>query len=273
MDIVIDKSYLEGAQTEEVLRLCQENKVLMPESLFYELLTTTPKKRVNCFRKLPDKKDPVVLIPNVGTLMRFEINNKLPCNPVTQLAIGGGGKFNINLRNEDYCLPVEKISQWMEKIRKEIIEFKECSAIVYHWFPSLAQYRTGQQSSTISTIEDVIAKDENRIREIYEEIREPSFPARDMIGPDWILFRRMQVHLLAAVDYIRRFGLNNTSAKIASIENDFLDIEYCITGVQVGALACRDNRMREMFNKLCPNGLLIEGIDELAAGEGARPTR
>lgn len=204
--------------------------------------------------------------------MRFEVNNKVPCNPVTQLAIGIKGRFNNKLCNKDFCLPLGKIGQWMEKIRKEIEEFKELSANVYHWFPSLANFRPGQLKSVITAAEDAIANDESLIRKIYEDIRGPDFPAGDMIGQNWIIFRRMQVHLLAAVEYIRRYGPNNTSAKIERVENDFLDIEYCITGAQVGALASRDNRVREMFKKICAKGLLIWSIDELSAGTEARPT-
>ena len=252
MDIVIDKSYLHGATTGEVLRLCQENKVLIPESLFYELLTTTPKKRVNCFRKFPDIENPVVLIPNVGTLLRFEVSNKIPCNPVTQLAISNGGKFNTKLRDEDFCLPLGKICRWIRKINGEIEDYKKRSAIIYYWFPSLEQYRLGQTDTEISAAEDSITNDEDFVRKIYEQIRKPNFPESHLIGPGWIIYRWMQINFLTAIDYLRRFGPNNTSVKNKRIENDYLDIEYCIIGAQVGALASNDYRMKNIFKKICP---------------------
>ena len=63
MEIVIDKSYLQGASRERVRRLCEENTVLLTETLFYELLTTAVSVRAACFAKLLAKDNAVVLIP------------------------------------------------------------------------------------------------------------------------------------------------------------------------------------------------------------------
>jgi len=258
MDIVLDKSYLQAASTGKIQSLCLENNVLMPESLLYELLTTTfNEERTACFHKFPDTYDPVMLIPNVGTILRYEVKNRVPCNPVSQLAIGKGGRFNKKLRNGDYILPKDKVDNWMKRIRDEIEEFKQHSVAVVHWFPLLAENHHGQNTHIINDVLDAICNDENLIKRIYKEIRSPDFPERDSIDPDWMLFRWLQIHLFAAVEYIRRFGLNNSSDIMNSIEHDFLDIQYCITGVQVGALASMDKRMINMFNRICPNGLLI----------------
>jgi len=239
----------------------------MPEILFYELLTTTPKKRAACFCKLPDIENPVILIPNVGTLLRYEVENQIPCNPVTKVAINISDEFRVNfnkdLRNKNYTLSLkdtEKVERWNEKITNEVEDFRQSSAIVYHWFPSLAQYHPGQDSTIIEDAESYIANDEKLIKGIYKEIRQSHFPISDMISSKWTLFRWLQINLLAAVDYIRRFGPNNTSAKIKSIENDFHDVQYCITGVQVGALASLDRRVKNIFKKVCPEGFLLEEI-------------
>ncbi len=56
---------------------------------------------------------------------------------------------------------------------------------------------------------------------------------------------------------MRKYGPGNSEAKSKKIENDFLDIEYCITGAVVGCLATRDKKMASMFNGVNPNGVLI----------------
>jgi hypothetical protein len=257
MKIVLDKSYLQGARTEQVISLCMENNVLMPEALFYELLTTTVAKRTACFAKLPDVDNPVVLIPNVGTIMRFEVNNKVPCKHLTKLSIDVQYKFNKGLRNEKCTLPQEIVAEWMDKIREEVTDFKRRSEAITYWFPSLANYHPGQNNSLVTAIHESIASDENLIKKIYAEIRNPDFPESDIIGPDWMLFRWLQIQLFAAVEYVRRFGLDNLSLIMNSIEHDYLDIQYCITGVQVGALASKDRGMINMFKKVCPTGVLI----------------
>lgn len=259
MDIVLDKCYLHAVSTEKTLTLCQENNLLMPEILFYELLTTTPKKRATCFCKLPDIENPVILIPNVGTLLRYEVENQIPCKPVTKVAINISDEFRINfnrdLRNKNYTLSIKeakKVKRWNEKITNDVEEFRQSSAIAHHWFPSLEKYKPGQDATIIEDAESHIANDKELIKRIYNEIRQSHFPISDMINSQWTLFRWLQINLLAAVDYIRRFGPNNTSAKIESIENDFHDIQYCITGVQVGALASLDGRVKKFLRKCVP---------------------
>lgn len=259
MDIVLDKSFLCGARTEQVHNLCRESNVLMPESLFYEILATTPRDRAACFRKLPDVDNPVVLIPGVGALLKFEAANRVPCKPITQAAINLRYQFNQKLRNEEYILPRDQakvLDEWQEEIRNDVQGFKERSARLYHWFPDLAQYRPGQKSSIVPAARDVIANDEKFVRKIYDEIRHPAFPESDLIGPAWTFFRWVQIHFLAAVEYIRRFGPGNTSQSAKQIEHDVLDIEYCVIGVQAGAIASRDNGIISMFKKVCPGGVL-----------------
>jgi hypothetical protein len=43
-----------------------------------------------------------------------------------------------------------------------------------------------------------------------------------------------------------------------NIENGFLDIQYCITGIQVGAFALRGRKLKNIFQKVCPDGLLLQ---------------
>lgn len=261
MDIVIDKSYLHGAGRQQVENLCRNHKVLMPESLLYELLTTTPEKRVKCFGNFPDIENPVALVPNVGTLLGYEVANNIACKPVTKAAINVRFQFNSRLRETDYELPkeqAEELKKWKQDARADIEEFKKCSAIVYHWFPSLANYCPGRPDDVISEAEEAIANDVSIIRKIYNEIRHKSFPPANAIDKNWTLFRWVQCHFLAAIEYIRKYGPNNTSMQAKGIENDFLDIQYCITGIQVGAFASRDEKLKNIFQKICPDGHLLQ---------------
>ena len=81
-EIILDKSYLDGATSQEINRLCKEYRVLMPDVLLYELTTTTETSRQRCFNKIPTTRKPVEIIPNVGTLLRYELNNLKPCTPL-----------------------------------------------------------------------------------------------------------------------------------------------------------------------------------------------
>ena len=80
--IVLDKSFLDGANPQQIKSLCDDHTVLMPDVLFYELITTDEASRKPCFNKFPDTNNPVELIPNIGTLLRYELSTRKPCSPL-----------------------------------------------------------------------------------------------------------------------------------------------------------------------------------------------
>src|SRR4051794_10284095 len=80
--IVLDKCYLQGSTREEIHQLCGDYTVLMPEALFFELLTTDEKVRTACFRKLPAVENTVELITHVGTLLAHEMETHTPATPI-----------------------------------------------------------------------------------------------------------------------------------------------------------------------------------------------
>ena len=48
-EIVVDKSFLDGAPGAQVLDVFTNHKALIIESLFFELMTTGAKSQVRCF--------------------------------------------------------------------------------------------------------------------------------------------------------------------------------------------------------------------------------
>jgi hypothetical protein len=71
--IVLDKSYLEGASSQAIGDLCKSFAVLMIDTLFMELLTTSDKHfQAACFRKFPQRENPVELIEGTGSLLRYD---------------------------------------------------------------------------------------------------------------------------------------------------------------------------------------------------------
>ncbi len=84
LPIVLDKSYLDGEARDAVLDLGDHYTVLMPEQLFYELMTTSPESQARCFSKLPSRESPVALIPHVGFFIRVEFEGQRACVPLFQ---------------------------------------------------------------------------------------------------------------------------------------------------------------------------------------------
>ena len=67
--IVIDKSYLQGTKAAQIRQLALDHRLLMSYALFYELLTTKPECRCQCFSKFPNDNNPIVNLYNI--LMGF----------------------------------------------------------------------------------------------------------------------------------------------------------------------------------------------------------
>lgn len=260
MEVVLDKSYLQGASAGDVSNLCISENVLMSESLFYELLTTEPEVRANCFKKIPQIDNPLTLVPNVGTILRFEIQNKSPCLNIKEVSTNIRYQFNKRLVSPDFKFTPQQeksISEWKKVIRSRIDDFKKKSAVVIGWFPRIKGFKAGSDPEPIEQAKSLICKDHNVVKKTYEQIKYHTFPNTEIINERWALFRWIQVHILAALEYVRKYGDGNSEAISKKIENEFLDLDYCITALLVGALASRDISMIERFKHINPKGIVI----------------
>ena len=59
-EIVVDKSFLDGAPALQIRELFTSHKALIIEPLFLELMTTKAKSQVRCFSKVPEEPGEVV---------------------------------------------------------------------------------------------------------------------------------------------------------------------------------------------------------------------
>jgi hypothetical protein len=125
------------------------------------------------------------------------------------------------------------------------------------WFPKVKDFRAGSNPRPIEEAKQLVCTDSNVVRKIYDQTRHDSFPETELVDERWALFREIQVYVLAALDYVRRYGDNNPNAVSKKIENEYLDLEYCITGLLVGALASQDNRMITRFKSIKPDGFVF----------------
>ena len=69
--VILDKSYLYGATEAKIKELCNTCCVMATPGLIYELLKEDEPSRSNCFRKFPQRDNPVELIDRIGVLLRF----------------------------------------------------------------------------------------------------------------------------------------------------------------------------------------------------------
>ena len=260
--IVIDKSWLQGVPVLKIQKIAANNRLLMPAVLMYELFTTLDEAaKTACFKKLIRVQKSIDLLEHVGSFLRFESENNIPCTPIQNRRLPIVFEFNSRLTEPDY--PFTKVQQEsIEYFRKEweidnVESFKSLAAGVTAWFPELEGLKAGSSYESIQPAIDKLTKNADKIKEIYEKLsptRIEFFPSPNLVDDNWAFFRWLQVSLVYALEYIRKYGAGNIEVASKSLPNERLDIQYVITGTLAKTLATCDKGMRKFFILCCPDG-------------------
>jgi len=259
-DVVIDKSFLQGAPKDTLQLLFDNHRVLMTSVNFLELLTTSSTERARCFKRLPKSENPVALVEPLDLILRWEVENQQPLSNIDHVIRGEQFHFNSGLVNENFQMEEEQ-TNFTEYLKRNVAtqtnEFAEhCSQITVP-FPELSNYRPGNNPSQIEIIQKRVCTDSEFVRGFYSALPGHTGPPPEHIDEQWALFKWIQIRLVAALDYFRKYGAREMSSETTKIENEYLDLEYCLIGCLVGSIATRDKGMAERFLAICPSGGVI----------------
>jgi hypothetical protein len=259
-EIVLDKSYLQGASKGSIHNLCAAFRVIMPGTLLFELFTGDPGERTRCFAKLPPVMNPVEIVEHVGRLLRFEIRRKRPAPPLYERRHRILFTFNAKLSTGTLIPTVEQkkaIASWEKEIEQQVENFRGLVAHTHHWFPAIGAASNRGRPEVIKEIQATIAADPKLVRKLYSTIRKKSFPKAGQLDSRWAFFRWMQVDVIGVLDHICRYGLGSNLTGARNLENEAADIQYRVMGVLAGAIATRDKKCQQVFQLLRPDGLLV----------------
>lgn len=267
-EIILDKSYLDSATPEQIHTLCSKHRVLMPDVLFYELITAEPSSMRNCFNKFPDKSNPVELIPSLGTLLRYELTTRKPCIPLYQKRERIVFRFNNSLRTDTFQFTdMQEETRKNEEIdvKKDSEDFFNLAMMIATFFPQINGIPYAKLPTQIQSAKAQVAADFATVRAIYAlliesgEIQNPIHP--NVLNQSWAFFRWVQVRCLYSLDLIFRYDgcppSNPTSKFWTRIEHDMLDSQYVILASLSGALACNEKRMIEFLRLIRPDGAVF----------------
>ncbi len=265
VEIVLDKSYLDGAPTAEVRAACERYVALMPQELFFEMMTTRPKSQRRCFAKLPDRNAPLALLPPVGVLIDFERRHHEACGPLSRHRFDRRQyAFNCRLRDGSLVLSQEDsatFAEWQTRVDAETRAFVSSCLGIADVFPDLAQARGTGLHAAIAAARHTTATDVEFVRHVYGAGAPPDAPRPDRIDPRWAAFRYYQCRILAALRIFARYqGVPPNQAGPEfwrRAEHSMLDTYYLVLGCLAGRLATRDVEIREDFLLVCPNALTL----------------
>lgn len=270
-EIVVDKSFLDGAPGSQVRQVFASHKALIIESLFFEIMTTRAESQVRCFSKVPEQPGSFALIPNVGSLLRYELEQRKPCLPLHERRIEGTYIFNAKLRNGSYIPQGQVLSDlqdWQAHVEADTRAFLDRCQAVHEFFPELIGIEFRDFPAAVTDAKRSLATDHARVRGIYAQLRAevplPETLEPDLLGPQWAWFRWVQSHMLAALRIFERYQCRvpetPTPRVLLNAEHSMLDTEYVLAASLAGAIATNDAEIEEDFRLLLPNGIVIKPL-------------
>lgn len=267
---VIDKSYLQGATAAEIQSLCSDG-ALMSDTLYAELMTTTPEARRRCFMKFPTGINPVHIVPTIGALLQYEMTTRSSCTPLIARSPYRRFEFHEGLADGTYQftgLEFQSAHEITCEIQERLNLFRKASSTVESYFPEIRGFCANGSSAKIDAAMNSVATDRECVRSIYRQLVEtvrlplnsgsdPPVPNPIAINENWLWFRLLQTLLVYALEFVRKNGLRNLGEDSVSLEHDLLDAEYVTIGALAGSLASRDKTVQRFFQLLRPDGQLI----------------
>lgn len=257
MEIVIDKSYLQGVSPSKIRDLCADHTVLFIEALLYELLTAEPAVQRMCFDKLSEENDNVMIVPCTGPLFRHEIQCQRPASPLIDHRVQITFQ---SLVEGVYSRPLSEhpaLAKWRLEVQREIDTFHQVATGIAEWCPALLNASGQVLSEGCDDLKRQACTDVDVVRRIYRSLHLKGFPCATLLDSSWALFRWVQIHLLFGLDYIRRYGFAGLAAVPKRIEHDVHDFQYALFGTLCGALATKDKEVAQNFKLACPDGALL----------------
>jgi len=260
MKIVLDKSFIQGCPRVDFHSFLRNYECYLPESVFFELLTTTQEKRISSFSKLIEISSPVKLVQNVGAFLQYESANNKPCFPDYVLVTNKDFEFNKGLIKSEFQISESQLislKEWQTDISSEVDEFMGITKCLPQLFPEIGNFRPGQCTRILDQIEIDLAE-EDFLFELYENLTTEKYPRRPLINISWATIRWVQIKISAAIKFIKAYGINsNLEANKKTIENLFLDFHHLLPAVQCDGIATKDIWIKETIKRIRKDAIIL----------------
>lgn len=213
------------------------------------------------------------MLPNVGELLRFEMESRGPCGPLEQHIIPGSYIFNEQLRAGTYVPPssvLATMSKWRAQVQADVKTFLERCQSVHQFFPELVGIEFRNFPAAVANAKARVSNGPDTVRAIFATFDREDLPAKapqpDEIEPDWAWYRWVQCQLFAALRLFERYQCKipvDPSPKILErAEHSMHDLEYVLLGALAGSIASNDDEVIEDFRLANPTGTVVTTREE-----------
>jgi hypothetical protein len=239
--IVMDKSYLQGCTISNLEEIISKHRIIVCAETFHEVVSSPGNEMKGCMEKLLAFTTSVDLLDHNGTLLNYEIENRKPCKPLSDhvLPIVLNPKWNYTISDPENVTITDFHKHW------EVDGPKDFDEIVLEIIGACGR----------STPEQV-ASDRETVLKAYDYLRssEERLPMLDNLNEDWAIYRRLQVELIAAHEYMYSFQDGQFCIRKDRKGHNQIDFRVLIAACLAAGVATRDKLIRRYFNILCPVG-------------------
>lgn len=261
MNIVMDKSYLQGKNKDQIRTLARGNQYFITRSFLYEVIKECPSNRAKLFKKFNEEK-PYILLPTFSDLFQYEMKNGKPCGLPSTYVVQRDYGFHSNLCNEDYHLTDEKLMV----LKGENI-FLNRTLILFELI--IENNMELKNTITREDLDDKIINDDSFIQRQYDSLilskcmfGHSVKPKKEQLNSGWFTFRWLQLMNLFTVDLAYRYAsmdvINGSKKVKEKIRHDILDLEYLLFGIAEGAFATKEKKLIKWFSSLSKDGTCID---------------
>ena len=265
--VILDKSFLQAASRNKFRELSEQYQFIMPDVLFYELISSDEPGRSRCFKKLNYMANPIKPINSISDFLKKEQTTLKSAGRPSENYLNDIFRFNPKLSNGSYKfsntdnLAIDEIE---DDIDKRMASFIDLCNFAPELFPGICKGKTEIREENISEYEQYIIREVDELSNSLSSFELPeqrNMPTKENLNEEWTLFRWFQVGLLFSLDIVWRRGHIDLSActdgEKERLQHDVLDMHYLILGVLQHGFATEEKKLINFYKLLCPNGILL----------------
>lgn len=266
--VTLDKSYIRACNKNDLIRLSEKYRLVIPEAQAYEIIKDPPRKRASLFSKFPDCPSPYLVAISIPKVLRIEQSEH---KPYTQdRAAPRDLSIHQSLADPHYNL-TEELQKATDSVQSDIEQDMDIiRRIANSWKRDYSKLFSGsdkERAENMQSLERLICTDQFVKTKYADAISWPgcihSHPVpSELLTHEWANFRWFQVYALYALDLAIRYPDLDVTLKlpgaIKKLNHDVLDSRGLLTALFVGgAFATQEEKLKKFWNILNPNGYII----------------
>lgn len=261
--IVLDKCYLKGVRTTDLVRLSGEYEFIIIDMLFYEIESTTDANdRLGLLQKLQSIASHCSYAPNFGYFMDYELKH---CRPAKKLTLHSEtkelkefllrGEFDLDESQFAFLQRVKEKRETRDVVR-EIESWKQ---ILEEVIIEPGSLKKGAELSEVEDVFKPFGQDSEKIRRLaWNVLRDLGVNVSSRkVTPEWSIYRYLQYDVFVLIDFYRRYGMGQEKVNLKKIVNTVFDLSYGIFGSLFDGLATSDRDLIFFFKLATPDKVTI----------------